>query len=1041
MSNPITGKDLVDKLEPIDEAIAKLVALGNEHEKQFKRIVSQAVKLEAATKDSNSATVAGRDAIKQQAAAASKLEKEYQKVITAQDENAVKLAALKNTQRQLNQVNKLEAKLLASKEGSYNRLAAQYGLNKIRLNQMSKAEREATKEGRELEKQSAEIYEEMKRLQEATGKHVLSVGDYAKGTRALLDQLDQMPGALGDMSQGVQGVGKQFRALLRNPIVLFLSLIVGAITILVGAFRRSEKGAELMAKGSAILQGILSTLTRIAVDFAEKIEFAFTNPQEALKNFGKLIVESVVNRLKALPLLVKAVGDSLVALWERDMEAMRKAGEDAFNAVVQSVTGLDAEQQKDFSDAVKETTKIINENTKAFVALENQKLKVRRANRALAKSIEDLTTVQDFQRGIADNTTKSFKEREEAAERARVATEKRANQEIQLARNNLSIINRELSIRRSNGELVEDLLDRQLDAYRSLRQAERDLTLAIQDNERTRAELKQDRLERDLDILIDGFDNQKTINEQRIKNDELTAQARRDILAETRQLSDDSFKKQIETIQQFTGIQIDSNSLIAESDAVVLNQKIRALGLSEIIEGRLLEIVRDRKSANQDLAASEIELANTIRNEILTAERERINILFVGADRQRAILDLEYQAKLQTTKNIVLLDKWYADQKEKIDDQELARRQANELKVFEQVQTFKRAEFEALKRTEEEKSRFRLEQERETIEEILELNKRLVEDGGTGLNVIQINTYLEELKRIDREIDEIGNRAPRNILEVFGIDVSPESLSALDFAKQQISEFFNSTIQLSQANVRQRNTEVAERQRALQAEIDARNAGYAHNVETAQKELADAKANQQKALEEQRKAQRAQIALNTAEQASNLITATTGLWRQLRLAAIPAIAIMWGSFIAAKAQAFKLTRTQRRKGGYDVLKGPSHQGGGIDTGINSKGQIVEAEGKEGQAIFSRKSVRRYGHKLLREVTHSINSGNFFEDWTRAKNATKMAGLQTINYSNSTDTSGIESRLDKIHKQGDRQTWTVGNATYVKEGNTTNIYYE
>ena len=88
-------------------------------------------------------------------------------------------------------------------------------------------------------------------------------------------------------------------------------------------------------------------------------------------------------------------------------------------------------------------------------------------------------------------------------------------------------------------------------------------------------------------------------------------------MQDTRKLSDASFEKQIQTIQKFTGIAVDANELIGESDAVVLNEKIRALGLSEIIEGRLLEIVRDRKSANQELADSEIELSNKIRSERL----------------------------------------------------------------------------------------------------------------------------------------------------------------------------------------------------------------------------------------------------------------------------------------------------------------------------------------------------------------------------------------------------------------------------------------
>lgn len=80
----------------------------------------------------------------------------------------------------LNQTAKYQAQINQSAEGSYNRLAAQYALNKIKLNAMSAAERSATDSGKKLEQETAAIYKEMIRLQEATGNHRLSVGNYAK---------------------------------------------------------------------------------------------------------------------------------------------------------------------------------------------------------------------------------------------------------------------------------------------------------------------------------------------------------------------------------------------------------------------------------------------------------------------------------------------------------------------------------------------------------------------------------------------------------------------------------------------------------------------------------------------------------------------------------------------------------------------------------------------------------------------------------------------------------------------------------------------
>ena len=98
----------------------------------------------------------------------------------AADATNIQIRELDLQTKILNQTAKYQAQINQSAEGSYNRLAAQYALNKIKLNAMSAAERSATDSGKKLEQETAAIYKEMIRLQEATGNHRLSVGNYAK---------------------------------------------------------------------------------------------------------------------------------------------------------------------------------------------------------------------------------------------------------------------------------------------------------------------------------------------------------------------------------------------------------------------------------------------------------------------------------------------------------------------------------------------------------------------------------------------------------------------------------------------------------------------------------------------------------------------------------------------------------------------------------------------------------------------------------------------------------------------------------------------
>lgn len=82
--------------------------------------------------------------------------------------------------KEANRIAKLQAQLNISEAGSYNALAAQYELNKIKLNAMSAAERQGTQTGKELEAETLALYVQMQKFQEATGNHRLSVGNYAK---------------------------------------------------------------------------------------------------------------------------------------------------------------------------------------------------------------------------------------------------------------------------------------------------------------------------------------------------------------------------------------------------------------------------------------------------------------------------------------------------------------------------------------------------------------------------------------------------------------------------------------------------------------------------------------------------------------------------------------------------------------------------------------------------------------------------------------------------------------------------------------------
>ena len=251
-NNPIKYSDLISPDNSITDLIKQLVELSDTYTNALKNIKAEAIQLAEILKKVSGATEDGRKTTKKAADDAERLARAQRDLAFAESENAKKLAELKLAQQEANQINKLIVKINQSAEGSYNRLSAQYSLNKIYLNNMTKAERENTEEGRKLVAQTKEIYEEMKRLQEATGKFQLNVGNYTEASDAIIAYGDKLKETLGlnsafgesllalgrggaeskavftAIGDGAKALGKTLLGLLSNPVFLAIAGITAA---------------------------------------------------------------------------------------------------------------------------------------------------------------------------------------------------------------------------------------------------------------------------------------------------------------------------------------------------------------------------------------------------------------------------------------------------------------------------------------------------------------------------------------------------------------------------------------------------------------------------------------------------------------------------------------------------------------------------------------------------------------------------------------------------------------------------------------------
>lgn len=347
------------------------------------------------------------------------------------------------------------------------------------------------------------------------------------------------------------------------------------------------------------------------------------------------------------------------------------------------------------------------------------------------------------------------------------------------------------------------------------------------------------------------------------------------------------------------------------------------------------------------------------------------------------------------------------------------------------LQELGQAEFDLLDRNERQKTIFRLNMEKARLESLLRIN----ETATNKMRDTEVAAIRAAIEKIDKDKSRLGYD---NLYELLGLNVSPEQQDALNTAissiRDSIGSLVDSWLEAADAAVDSAQKQVDAAQKILDEEIEARNAGYANNVEMAKKELDLAKKNAADARKEQEKAQRAQSRIDSLTQASSLTTASANIWSSLSSVpligpalAVAAIASMWGSFAAAKIKAAQVSKEEYGEGTVELLQGGSHASGhDIDLGRKSDGTQRRAEGGEFFAVINKRNSRRF-RDVIPDVINSFNDGTFADRYQRA-NAI-MAGY-AIQMGGNTDVSALEKDVAAIRQQGNETRYVDGQGNIV-----------
>lgn len=963
------------------------------------------------------------------------LEQAQQKLKFARSGENEQLKLYTTQMREANKIAELNARIANSAEGSYNQLSARYALNKIRLNQMSAAEREAVDVGKQLEKETNELYQQMIKLQEATGNYRLSVGNYKK--------------AWDGLGVSVTQVVRELPSVAVSLNTFFLG-ISNNIPMLVDEIQR------LRAQGTSTV-GVIKQIGKSLLSWNSIIVIVLT----VLSAFGKQIFtwidgllsgkNAVLSVTEAMETLNKELSKN-ASTYGNEVSILRRLS-DEWKRLGSNVK----EQQQFIKDNQSEFNKLdvsINDvNTASSVFVDNtdefiEALKARaKAQAALNILSEQTGKLLEIENKIEVERTKEYSFFENVANYFKAFAAGFSGKD-----SDLSFATRLATQRQRNIDDLKDdkeELQKTVDNYFKVYQFYIDKTNEIYDKlglEEKHKKGPKGPQPRDTEDTLESLSlaATKAYQESVTKLEREEIKKRRKEYLEAYNVEVADLSRKYNKIQRILDGQDSRYKKLTEEQK---EQAIKAQ--DEIVKA----IENKQKEVEQGLSL----LSYAKQEQDAQTQLESLN-LQIAAVKKGSEEELKLRLQiLQVEEQIALARNRQLPPSQQQDESAISagfKKQRSQVSTdynmtgFTQSQELAEAEFNAVKHNETEITRFKLQQEKERWEYQIQLAKA----GSLDWTQLQIDAAEATVKGIDRELSElddfIANIGKKGfggtLLEKLGFDNDQiDALGeAVNITLGFLQEIMDAEVELAEKAVEAAEKRVEAAQNAYDAEVEARNNGYANKVATAKKELEQEKKNQQQKQKQLEAAQKHQEAINSVVQASSLVTASANIWSSLSsipivgpALALAAIATMWTSFAVAKVKAKQVTASgseEYGEGGLEFLEGGSHASGNdIDLGVNNKRRRrMRAEGGEALAIINKRRTRQY-RKVLPDVIESFNKGTFEDKYLNAFAGADGANISIVSNS-STDLSKLERDVSSIRKQNETKYFTMPNGTVIMQ---------
>ena len=329
--------------------------------------------------------------------------------------------------------------------GSIKELGAALSQNKLIYQQLSEEEREAADVGGKLLAVIQEQDKKYKELQKSIGNNQVDVGNYRQAILDAIGDNSDLGASLNSLTNGFTTL-KDKLALVKAPFENYvkygklsgptmeqmsnatnksatslkilrgavISTGIGALVVALGSliayFTSTQEGIDKVNKVLTPLKVLFQTLWGVVQNVGKALVEAFTHPKQLLLDLGKFMQEQIINRATAIIDAFKGLGNILTG---NVKEGIKQVGD----AALQAATGV-----KDVVGKVKEAGKAVSDTIDEAI---KRGQRIEEINQKLSASEADFIEQtaklkQEFkeQNMIAEDTTKTFAEREAAARKS-----------------------------------------------------------------------------------------------------------------------------------------------------------------------------------------------------------------------------------------------------------------------------------------------------------------------------------------------------------------------------------------------------------------------------------------------------------------------------------------------------------------------------------------------------------------------------------------------------------------------------------------------